>query len=103
MGFACTNTARVENRTFIASSHGFILFASLKISHDMGGNILNLHGQLSSELSLLSASLHFLLLCSQRGDEMPTMNDNGCQFFWLVLLQLYQGKVFGDIWLLYLE
>lgn len=61
VGFTCTNAGHV----FIASSHGFsILFASVKISHDVGGNIWNLHGQLTSELSLFSASLHILLLCS---------------------------------------
>lgn len=87
---------------FIASSHGFaILFASVKISVDLGGNVSNLHGRLSSELSLLSASLHFLLLCSQRGDA-----NNEWQWLSIFLVgpfAVVPGKIFGDIWMLFFE
>lgn len=92
MNFTCTNIAHGKTgHVFVASSHGFaILFASVKISHDLGGNILNPHRQLSSELSLLSASLHSLLRVTQRGDA-----NNEWQWLSIFLvgpLQLYQGK-----------
>lgn len=85
-----------------ASSHGFaILFASVKISHDVGGNIWNLHRQLTSELSLFSASLHILLLCSQRGD--ANIEWQWLSIFLVGPFAVVSEKIFGDIWLLYFE
>lgn len=87
---------------YIASCYGFvILFASVQVSDDMGGNVLNVYRQLSSELSLLSASLHLLLLCPQRGDA-----NNEWQWLSICLdgpFAVVSGKIFGDIWMLYIK
>lgn len=104
MGFTCIFTGHIYLRKAgnVPSSHGFaILHASVKIYYGMGGNVSNLQGQLSSELCLLSASLHFLLLCSQRGDTSNDWQMVRVNFFgWL---QFYQGKSLEIMWMLYFD